>query len=92
MPRQDGVNTDVLRLGKCKELVKTECEYVLAELNEPFLESKDLIQLNKKVSTISGLTINDQNKKIEGTVQVLSGLVSIISGLATLRNKYGSGH
>lgn len=79
-------------IGKCKELIETACKYVLAELNEPFSESEDLIQLNKKVSTILGLTINDQNKKIEGTVQVLSGLVSIISGLATLRNKYGSGH
>ena len=79
-------------IGKCKELVETACKYVLSELKEPFLETEDLTHLNKKVSKTLGLTIDEQNKNIEGAVQVLSGIVSIVTGLATLRNKYGDGH
>jgi hypothetical protein len=51
-----------------------------------------LHQLNKKVSESLKLAINDENKKVEGAVQVLSGLVSIVSGMSSLRNKYGDGH
>lgn len=79
-------------IGKCKELVETACKYVLSELNEPFDETEDLIQLNKKTSNSLGLAINEQKKKIDGAVQVLSGLINIINGMASLRNKYGDGH
>ena len=79
-------------IGKCKELVETACKYVLFELHIQFSETEDLIQLYRKVSNVLGLTINEQNKKIEGAVQVLSGIVGIINGLASLRNKYGDGH
>ena len=79
-------------IGKCKELVETACKYILEELNVSSSETEDLIQLNKKVSNALGLAINEKNKKIDGAVQVLSGLISIINGLSSLRNKFGDGH
>src|SRR5439155_24782661 len=51
----------------------------------------DLLRLNKPVQTL--LTLNPARKDISEMLrQVLSGLTSVVNGLATMRNKMSDAH
>ncbi len=81
-------------IGKAKELLETICKTILKRLNIEFDESCEIQALAK--ATYKALKLSPDEVKdgpLSQTIkQILGGLNSISSGLASLRNSYGSGH
>ncbi len=82
-------------IGKAKELIESCCTTILEERQTPIDEEWSVQQLVKATMKILRLTPEDiaedatEAKAIKG----LLGNLSVISqNIATLRNKYGSGH
>lgn len=82
-------------IGKAKELLESCCKTIL-ENEHVKIESKwDLQRLTKETFKLLKLTPNDieDEKRASGTIkQILGSLSGISSGMAELRNSYGSGH
>ena len=84
-----------LAIGTAKELVESCCKTILAERNVPPEKTDDLPQLIKKTMKELKLLPDDipDRAKGVGTIRkTLSNLGAIVSGLAEIRNLYGTGH
>ena len=84
-----------LAIGTAKELVESCCKTILAERNVPPGKADDLPKLIKKTMKELKLLpddISDKAKGVETIRRTLSNLGAIVSGLAEIRNLYGTGH
>ena len=84
-----------LAIGTAKELVESCCKTILSDRKTPIDRSADLPTLVKQASKALSLTpddIPDKSKAAETIKRLLSNLGSITSGVAELRNSYGTGH
>ena len=84
-----------LAIGTAKELLETICRTILEERNVDVRRSSDLPQLVKQTAKELQLTpdeISEQAKAVDTIRRLLSNLAAITSGVAELRNKYGTGH
>ena len=84
-----------LAIGTAKELVESCCKTILAERNALPNKTDDLPKLIKATTTELKLLpddIPDQARGVETIRRTLSNLGTIVSGLAEIRNLYGTGH
>lgn len=84
-----------LAIGTAKELLETCCKTILTERGIEVPKSDDLPQLVKRTVKELKLTpsdIPDESKAVDTIRKLLSNLATITSGIAELRNKYGTGH
>ncbi len=82
-------------IGKAKELIESCCKTILDNLNVAYNTSDDISDLTKKTFNKLNLlpdNINDDLPLSKTLKQILGNLRGITSGLAELRNPYGSGH
>lgn len=89
------LNDPGLAIGTAKELVETCCKTILAERMVEIPPPDNLPQLVKRTAKELKLTPNDipdQAKAVETIRRLLSNLATITSGIAELRNSYGTGH
>lgn len=89
------VDTDpALAIGTAKELLETACKTILADLGEP-AGTPDVGDLVKAVSKQLKLIPEDvpqQAKGADAIRKTLRSLAATVSGIAEMRNFYGSGH
>jgi hypothetical protein len=84
-----------LAIGTSKELVETTCKTLLDAIGEPFDKAADVGKLVRQTCRALKLTpedISDSAKGAESIRRVLGQLAAIATGLAELRNLYGTGH
>ena len=84
-----------LAIGTAKELLETICRTILEDRKIEVSKSIDLPKLVKLTAKALQLTpdaIPDKAKAISTIKRLLSNLVTITSGVAELRNTYGTGH
>lgn len=74
----------------CKTLLETVLKYLLDNKNIEYSSKDDIIDLYKKVNKSYGLEPNKQ-KSAEFN-QLFTGCMSVINGIAAIRNKYGDAH
>lgn len=90
------VNNDPsLAIGTAKELIESCCKTILAERGITIGTSDDVPKLVKATVKELKLTpsdIPDEVKAAESIKKLLSNLATVASGVAELRNKYGTGH
>ena len=89
------LNDPGLAIGTAKELVETCCKTILTERDIEVFKGDDLLKLVRKTVKELRLTptdIPDSAKAVETIRVLLSNMASITSGVAELRNKYGTGH
>jgi len=82
-------------IGKAKELIESCCKTILERLSITAQKSwdiNDLINATIKELELSPSYIKDTAQLSETIKQVLGNLRAISTGVATLRNAYGSGH
>lgn len=82
-------------IGKAKELIESCCSTILEERNEKIDRDWTVLQLVKatmKVLKITPKDIPDEIPESEAMKALLGNLAVIAQNIATLRNKYGSGH
>ena len=82
-------------IGKAKELIESCCTTILEERNEKVGGDCTVLQLVKatmKVLKITPKDIPDETPESQAMKALLGNLAVIAQSLATLRNKYGSGH
>lgn len=93
---QDAVDSDPrLAIGTAKEFLETTCKTILAELGEEVSAKAELPELVKQTRAALKLLpedVPDDAKGSEVIRRLLSNLGSVASGLAELRNLYGTGH
>ncbi len=84
-----------LAIGTSKELVETVCKTLLEDLGEPHDPGWDLPELVKRTRKLLKLVpddVPDSARAAETIRRLLGNLGAVVSGLAELRNPYGSGH
>jgi hypothetical protein len=84
-----------LAVGTAKELLETTCKFILAERGSLPDASPDVPQLVRATAKALKLLpddIPDAAKGAESIRRVLSSVTQIASGVAELRNLYGTGH
>jgi hypothetical protein len=90
------VDTDpTLAIGTAKELVESCCKTILTERKIVIDKNDDLPKLIRKTMKKLKLFPEDvpkQAKDLNTIRRMLSNLASILTGLAEIRNLYGSGH
>lgn len=90
------VDTDPeLAIGSTKELVEATLKTVLEHIGVKYTTRDDIPTLMKKVQISLDLDPAkvDETKKARDTIKrILGSSGTIVSGLAELRNQYGSGH
>ncbi len=82
-------------IGKAKELIEACCKTILDELKIEYTPKDEISVLIDKVINILHLSPNDikDTQKASNTLkQILGNLRAIATGVASLRNPYGSGH
>ncbi len=82
-------------IGKAKELVESCCKTILETMGISYEKNDDLSDLTKKTFKILNLLpedIDDDLPLSKTLKQILGSLRGVTSGLAELRNPYGSGH
>lgn len=93
---QAAIETDPeLAIGTAKELIETCCKSVLSSRGLQVEERWDLPQLLKETAQELQLTPHEMPETApaaETIRRVLGSLGNIVSGLAELRNAYGTGH
>lgn len=93
---ESAVNDDPgLAIGTAKELVESVCKTILDERGiEGYdtLELPKLVKLTAKELKLTPPDISDSAKAVESIRRILSNLATITSGVAELRNSYGTGH
>ncbi len=73
-----------------RSLLESVCKFILEEMGEAFEDSDDLPQLYRRVATAMKLSPADHPEQV--FKQILSGCVSVVGGLAALRNAFGDAH
>ena len=90
------VNNDPsLAIGTAKELIESCCKTILSERKIAIGNSDDIPKLVKATVKELKLTpkdIPDKAKAADSIRKLLSNLATVASGVAELRNKYGTGH
>jgi hypothetical protein len=89
------LNDPGLAIGTAKELAETCCKTILNERGVEVPPGDNLPQLVKRTARELRLTpsdIPDRAKAVETIRRLLSNLATITSGIAELRNSYGTGH
>lgn len=90
------VNNDPsLAIGTAKELIESCCKTILSERDVAINNSDDLPKLVKATVKELRLTPKDipnEAKAADSIKKLLSNLATVASGVAELRNKYGTGH
>ena len=90
------VNNDPsLAIGTAKELIESCCKTILSERKIAIGNSDDIPKLVKATVKELKLTpkdIPDTAKAADSIRKLLSNLATVASGVAELRNKYGTGH
>jgi hypothetical protein len=84
-----------LAIGTAKELVETCCATILRDLGVPTDKEWTLSRLVKETASRLRLTPEDVADDARGAAsirQVLGNLGGMVSGIAELRNHYGTGH
>lgn len=82
-------------IGKAKELVESCCKTILDDFKEEYNDADDLAALTKKTFKKLNLLPEDIDDKLplsQTLKQILGNLRGVCSGLAELRNAYGTGH
>lgn len=82
-------------IGKAKELIESCCKTILDELGIAYKNDDKVSVLIGKVIDILNLSpnnIKDTQKASDTIKQILGNLRAIATGVADLRNPYGSGH
>lgn len=82
-------------IGKAKELIESCCKTILENNNVVVDKNWDVPRLGKETFAVLDLLPNNVNNSIQGSdtiKRLLGNLSSIPSGLAELRNPYGTGH
>jgi hypothetical protein len=77
-------------LTACKTLVETALKHLLDEREITHSTKDDIKDLYKKVADAYGLQPSKQES--EGFTKLCSGYISIIDGIAQIRNKFGDAH
>jgi len=88
-------NDPALAVGTAKELLETTCKFILTERGAMLEGSPDVPQLVKATAKVLKLLpddIPDAAKGAQSIKRVLSSVAQIGSGVAELRNLYGTGH
>lgn len=84
-----------IAIGLAKELIETVLKNILSESGQIINDDWNIPQLLKETSKVLNLVpkdISEEKKGADKIKQILGSLGSIISGIAELRNDYGSGH
>jgi len=84
-----------LAIGSSKELVESCCKTILHERGHAWDKSDDLPKLLKRTRGELKLLpedIPDEAKGVDTIRRLLNNLGTVVSGLAEMRNLYGSGH
>lgn len=84
-----------LAIGTAKELVETACKTLLDAMGVEPKKEWDLARLTKetgKLLKITPDTVRENTAGAESIRKVLGSLGNIVSGIAELRNSYGTGH
>jgi hypothetical protein len=84
-----------IAIGLAKELIETVLKSILRENNGTVNDELNIQQLLKETSKILNLVpkeVSDEKRGAEKIRQILGNLGNIVSGIAELRNDYGSGH
>lgn len=84
-----------LAIGTAKELIETCCKTILTERGQAIAANADMSGLTKATIKELKLTPDDVPEASRGsavTKRLLQNLATIGSGLAELRNLYGTGH
>lgn len=82
-------------IGKAKELIESCCKTILSEIGEPYKNTDDVSDLINKTINILNLSpknIKDSQKAGDIIKQILGNMRAIATGVAELRNPFGSGH
>jgi len=77
-------------LTACRTLVESALKHLLDEKEIIHTTKDDIKDLYKKASDAYGLRPSEQGS--EGFTNLYSGCISIIDGIAKIRNKYGDAH
>ena len=93
---QSAVDSDPgLAIGTAKELIETICKTILYERGQALSGNLELPKLVKQTVKELKLTPDDipnKAKAADNIKLILSNLATITSGIAELRNSYGTGH
>lgn len=84
-----------LAIGTAKELIETICRNIAARRQKPIEGNPSLPKLVKETCSHLQLTRDDIDDGVAAAAEikkVLSAFGTIVDGLNTLRNSYGSGH
>jgi hypothetical protein len=91
-----GIDSDpALAIGTAKELIETVCKSILADRGERVDGSWEIPRLVKETARVLELMpdkVDDAKRGAEAIRRILGSLASIGTGLAELRNLYGTGH
>ena len=82
-------------IGKAKELIESCCSTILEERNEDIDKTwtiQQLVKATTKALNVTPKDISDDIPESEAIKSLLGNLAAIAPNIATLRNKYGSGH
>ncbi|MCE5273705.1 MAG: abortive infection family protein [Deltaproteobacteria bacterium] len=77
-------------ITSARSLLETILKYILVELNESYKSSDDLATLFRKAA--KKLNISPEQHTEEVFKQILGGMISVVNGFASLRNRYGDSH
>lgn len=93
---QRNIDTDPeLAIGVSKELIESTAKAVLHEREVPFSSSDSVAQLATRAQEALGLRPQSGAQAPDNSAavkRILGGALSIATGLAELRNTYGTGH
>lgn len=73
-----------------RTLIESVCKYILDEAAVPYADADDLPKLYKQTSTTLKLAPSQHTEEV--FKQILSGCISVVAGLASLRNRLGDAH
>jgi len=88
-------NDPALAIGSSKELVESCCKTILHERKTPWNKNDDLptlLKSTRKQLQLLPEDIPDDAKGADTIRKLLNNLGTIVTGLAEIRNLYGSGH
>jgi hypothetical protein len=77
-------------ITNAKSLVESVCKYILEDRASPISNNQDLKDLYKQVSKCLDLDVTPERKA--SLHQMLTGIVSIVNGIAGLRNHASDSH
>lgn len=77
-------------ITSARTLIESVCKYILDEEKIPYKDSEDLHQLYKLTATALNMAPDQHTEQI--FKQILSGCMSIVYGLGSIRNKISDAH